>query len=71
VKYEKEVRFCLGVYLSGDGDNSSGHKLPPYNYTEKKIVSLDTQKELRDTAILHIQRMKKETSKSSAWTSST
>lgn len=41
VKYEKEARFCLGVAMKIDADGKEhGCRLPPFNYTQKKVITL-------------------------------
>lgn len=67
VKYEKEVRFCLGVYLKeGELGEVTGERLPIFDYTEKRIIAIERRNKLRDIAILHVKRAKR-TGKSSVW----
>ena len=52
VKYEQEVRFCAGVGVTQGSDRDIGHRLPLFEYANKRIVSISecnelTQKEIQ------------------------
>ena len=73
VKYEKEVRFCLGVFLKeGDSGEVTGEKLKMFNYTEKTIVAIERRDKLRSLAILHVKKAKRTgTGTTSVWIKNT
>ena len=44
-KYEQEGRFCLGVAkVEGQDGTIIGKRCPVFDYTEKKIVTIDAYK---------------------------
>ena len=44
-KYDKEGRFCLGVDKVESKDGTiTGKRCPVFNYTDKKIVTIDAYK---------------------------
>ena len=63
IKYKQEGRFCLGVAKLEDQDGTIiGKRCPAFEYTEKKIVTIDTyKKETRN----EFERIRKLTSLSS------
>ena len=64
-KYDQEGRFCLGVAkLEGQYRTILGKRCPLFDYTEKKIVTIDAYtKEMRN----ELERIRKLTSSSSPW----
>ena len=64
-KYEQEGRFCLGVAkVEGQDGKIIGKCCPVFDYTEKKIVTIDAyKKEMRN----ELERIRKLTSSSSPW----
>ena len=64
VKYEKEVRFAFGVNKSEQGD---GRKLPPFDYTGKKIITRTERDKFRLREIYYIKKMKGENRRSTVW----
>ena len=64
VKYEKEVRFAFGINKSESGE---GCKLPPFNYTGKKIVTRTERDKFRLREIYYIKKMKGENRRSTLW----
>ena len=64
-KYEQEGRFCLGVAkLESQYGKIIGKLCPVFDYTEKKIVTINAyKKEMRN----ELERIRKLTSSSSPW----
>ena len=64
-KYEQEGRFCLGVAkVEGQDGTIIGKRCPVFDYTEKKIVTINAyKKEMRN----ELERIRKLTSSSSPW----
>ena len=64
-KYEQEGRFCLGVVkVEGQEGTIIGKRCPVFDYTEKKIVTINAyKKEIRNK----LERIRKLTSSSSPW----
>ena len=64
-KYEQEGRFCIGVAkVEGQDGTIIGKRCPVFDYTEKKIVTIDAyKKEIRN----EFARIRKITSSSSPW----
>ena len=64
-KYEQEGRFCLGVAkVEGQDGKIIGKCCPVFDYTEKKIVMINTyKKEMRN----ELEIIRKLTSSSSRW----
>ena len=64
-KYEQEERFCLGVDKSESQDGTIiGKRFPVFDYTEKKIVTIDAYKK---EIMNEFARIRKLTSSSSPW----
>ena len=64
-KYEQEGRFCLGVAKVESQDGTIiGQRCPVFNYTEKKIVTIDAYKK---EIMNEFARISKLTSLSSPW----
>ena len=68
-KYEQEGRFCLGVVkVEGQEGTIIGKRCPVFDYTEKKIVTINAyKKEMRN----EFARIRKLTSSSSLWVEKT
>ena len=67
VKYEKEVRFCLGVFLKkNEAGNVTGERLPIFDYTEKRIIAIERRDKLRLLAMMHVKKVNRG-SKTSVW----
>ena len=64
-KYEQEGRFCIGVVKVESKDSTvTGKRCPVFDYTEKKIVTIDASKK----EILNgFARIRKLTLSSSPW----
>ena len=64
-KYEQEGRFCLGVAkVEGQDGKIIGKRCPVFDYTEKKIVTINAyKKEIRN----ELERIRKLTSSLSPW----
>ena len=56
VKYEKEVRLCLGVIKLYDEDSKEdvGHRLPAYSYTSKNVITFNDRDKYRKIEMQHI-----------------
>ena len=64
-KYEQEGRFCLGVAkIEGKNGTITGKRCPVFNYSGKKIVTIDARKKL---ILKEFTRVRKLTSSSSQW----
>ena len=64
-KYKKEGRFCLGVAKLEIQDRTIiGKSCPVFDYTEKKIVTINAYKKVMRK---ELERIRKLTSSSSPW----
>ena len=64
-KYEQEGKFCLGVAkVEGQDETIIGKRCPVFDYTKKKIVTIDAYKK---EIMNEFARIRKLTSSSSPW----
>ena len=65
-KYEQEGRFCLGAAtIEGKNEMITGKRCPVFDYTGKKIVTIDVYKK---EILKEFARVQNITSSSSHWT---
>eukprot|EP00536_Pseudo-nitzschia_multiseries_P013397 jgi/Psemu1/35149/gm1.35149_g len=56
VKYEREARFCLGVFMT---DDDKGHRVDEiFEYTEKKLITRPEREKLRLQVIAYAKTQK-------------
>ena len=59
VKYDKEVRFCLGVAIRTDADGKEGGvRAEAFDYSGKLIVSIDDWTIAKQSEISRVQLLK-------------
>lgn len=58
VKYEKEARFCFGVAMKIDANGKEhGCKMPLFDYTQKKIITLAETSKKVDAEVAKVKAM--------------
>ena len=66
VKYAKQVRFSFGVAMKGEEGSETGHRLEPYDYTGKMILTMPKFEKMIQEEIKRVKNLPRD---SKGWNS--